>query len=97
MAYFEWDEAKAEDNLQKHGIGFRDASSALIGVSCTLPSPRLGETRFASICECNGRLITVVWTPRFGAIRVISARAARKHEQTHYRQSVGRSAQTWGQ
>jgi uncharacterized DUF497 family protein len=56
----------------------------------------MGENRFTSICERNGRLITVVWTPRFGAIRIISVRAARKNEQAHYRQSVGRSAGTWG-
>ncbi|WP_405041337.1 BrnT family toxin [Phenylobacterium sp.] len=97
MANFEWDEAKAEENLRKHGIGFRDASSSLLGLSCTVASPRGGENRFTSLCETNGRLIAVVWTPRFGAIRLISARAARKHEQEHYRQSIRRTAPTWGQ
>jgi uncharacterized DUF497 family protein len=92
MALFEWDEAKAEENLRKHGITFKDASAALLGVACTLQSPRAGENRLTSICERNGRLIAVVWTPRFGAIRIISARAVRQNEKDHYRQSVGRSA-----
>jgi uncharacterized DUF497 family protein len=92
MSYFEWDEAKAEENLQKHGITFRDAAAALLSLASIIPTPRLGENRFASICERDGRLIAVVWTPRFGAIRIISARAARKNEQAHYRENIGRSA-----
>ncbi|WP_374532906.1 BrnT family toxin [Phenylobacterium sp.] len=91
MAYFEWDAEKAERNRLKHGIGFNDAAQALLGLAFTQPSPR-EENRFASICELAGELIVVVWTPRAGFIRLISARKARANEQAEYDQAIGRSA-----
>ena len=33
MDGFEWDSGKAAANLVKHGIGFRDAAMALMGVA----------------------------------------------------------------
>ena len=92
MPIFEWDERKAESNRLKHGIGFNDAASALMGLAILLFSERSGENRFISVCECGDRLIAVVWTPRSGMIRLISARPARKHEQAQYYQSVSSSA-----
>jgi uncharacterized DUF497 family protein len=92
MPDFEWDEHKAEANRLKHGIGFNDAASAIMGVAILLPSNRLEENRFISVCECDGRVIAVVWTPRMGTIRLISARPANKHEQAKYHQSISRSA-----
>lgn len=93
---FEWDDRKAEANLLKHGIGFNDAAAALLGLAIVLPSPRAMENRFISVCECDGRLIAVVWTPRLGAIRLISARAARDDEEAQYYESVRRSAPPGG-
>ena len=89
MSMFEWDEAKAKVNLEKHGIAFSDAALALLGLAMTVPSSRSLENRFASICMSGGRLITVIWTPRMGVIRIVSARTARKNEQVTYHQSVG--------
>ena len=93
MSHFEWDDRKAEANLLKHGIAFGDAALALMGLTLLLPSRRGDENRFVSVCECGGRLIAVVWTPRTGAIRIISARAARDDEQARYHQGVSRSAE----
>ncbi|MFN3583950.1 BrnT family toxin [Phenylobacterium sp.] len=91
-SYFEWDEGKAELNLRKHGISFDDAAYALLGLALTQESSGYEETRFTSICIAEGRLIVVVWTPRDGAIRIISARAARTNERKQYDQAIGRSA-----
>ena len=92
MRQFEWDLQKAEQNLLKHGISFDTAASALLGLGVTQPSVRAAENRFMTFCEIEGRLVTVIWTPRLNVIRIVSARAARKNEQAYYRQSVGRSA-----
>ena len=93
MPFFEWNEQKAEANRRKHGIGFEDAASALTGRALTKRSPRSGETRFVSLCMCNGRLIAVVWTKRDDAIRLISARIARTNERKQHDQAVGGSAE----
>ena len=62
MEVFEWDEAKAARCLAERRISFDDAALALSGVTVTNASHREGEARFASICDCNGVLIVVVWT-----------------------------------
>lgn len=92
MAGFEWDSAKAKKNLEQHGIGFNDAAEALMGLALTRASPGYDENRFVSLCECGGRLIAVVWTPRDDVVRLISARSARKNERKQYDQAVSRSA-----
>jgi uncharacterized DUF497 family protein len=96
MKLFEWDAEKAEQNLLKHGIAFEDAAMAIFGASVTRPSPRGSENRLQTFCELNGRLITVIWTPRINAIRIISARPAKKHEQAHYSQGIHRSTEARG-
>ncbi len=93
MAIFEWNETKAELNKPKHGIGFEDAASALMGSALTNPSLQSGEARFVSLCLCNGRLIAVVWTRHNDAIRLISARIARTNERKHYDQTISGSAE----
>ena len=92
MHQFEWDGAKAEQIRLKHGIGFEDAAQALLDLALMRPSPYGDENRFTSLCECNGRVIVVVWTPRDRAIRIISARPAGKNEKVQYYQNVRRSA-----
>ena len=94
MDQFEWDDAKAALNFEKHGIGFNDASAALKGLAISRSVKRNGETRFSSICNNNGLAIVVIWTPRKDAIRLISARRARKNEREKYSQAVKQSAQT---
>jgi uncharacterized DUF497 family protein len=91
---FEWDDAKASLNLEKHGIGFNDAAGALQGLTLTRSVKRHGETRYSSICNNNGLAIVVIWTPRKDAIRIISARRARNDEREKYRQALSQSAQT---
>jgi uncharacterized DUF497 family protein len=89
MIGFEWDPEKAASNLEKHRIDFDDAAEALHnGVALTQRSPPGTEIRFNTICRFNGRLIFVVWTPRAGAIRLISARSASKDEKAQFRQAI---------
>jgi hypothetical protein len=43
-----------------------------------------GEDRYRLMGKIEGRLFVVVYTPRQGAIRVISARKANLREHRHY-------------
>lgn len=85
---FEWDAAKADANLRKHGVTFEEAASAFADpLSITIPDPlhSEGEDRFVLLGRSHtGRLLVVVHAERGASIRVISARAAtRKERKTH--------------
>ncbi|WP_284776315.1 BrnT family toxin [Agrobacterium sp. lyk4-40-TYG-31] len=86
---FEWDENKRLKNIEKHGIDFPRAASALSRPHLESPSDQNGESRILAVCPETERLITVVYTMRGDACRIISARAARKNEQKTYRQIFG--------
>ncbi len=83
---FEWDEAKRESNVAKHGIDFIRAKLVFDGrLEVTRRSAYLVEERFISIGIVEGHFITVVWTKREENIRLISARRARNEEKREYR------------
>jgi len=84
---FEWDPAKAEDNLEAHGIDFADAAVALEDeYALTVKDDRHDdEQRFVSLClDPFARLLVVVYTWREDIIRIISARKATKNETRRY-------------
>jgi len=89
---FEWDRDKADANLEKHGFAFEDAALALLGLAVTSRSPQPGEVRMISVVEMRGRLVTVVWTPRMQALRIISVRRSWQSEERAYRQAISRAA-----
>ena len=84
---FEWDSAKAQANLAKHGVRF-EVATAVFG------DPRHadfdashvgdGEARRKLVGEIQGRLFTVVYTPRDDKIRIISARQSNAMEKRRY-------------
>ncbi len=84
---FEWDPAKRESNLEKHGIDFVDAIGIFDGFVLRLPDTRgaYGEPRFVVIGWVDDQILVVVCTPRVDAIRIISARRANRHEARAYR------------
>jgi uncharacterized protein len=93
-AGFEWDDDKSKANLVKHGIDFDDASEIFYGPIVLRLSNRNNEERWIAIGSLEDRLIAVVFTRRADAIRIISARRARKNEEREYRNAkVGRSAE----
>lgn len=83
---FEWDEAKRQANIRKHGIDFVRAIIALEGPRLETQSDQNGEARTLAICPDTQRLIAVVYTMRDSRCRIISARAARDNERREYRQ-----------
>lgn len=85
---FEWDEAKAEGNLQKHGVGFEEAVTVFHDVeSLTVyDAAHSGEEdRFIDIGRSlEGRVLVVVYAERGDRIRVISCRQATARERRDY-------------
>lgn len=81
---FEWDVAKCALNIEKHGIDFDDAKSVFEGPLLEVSSPRGDENRWIALGQMEGRVIALIFTRREGVVRIISARAARKHEREQY-------------
>lgn len=81
----EWDSAKAEANLAKHGVSFEQALELLASdVECLeiYDVEHSGdEDRFITVGATPADVLVVVWTePEEGTIRIISARGATKRE-----------------
>lgn len=86
---FEWDEAKNQANIRKHGVNFRDAAYVFADpFALSIPDDEhsddegrwllLGRNR-------NEKILLVVHTFRQGdTIRLISARKATPTEQATY-------------
>jgi uncharacterized protein len=81
---FEWDRAKASNNLIKHGITFEYATHLFFAprfrsVDASRPEDR--EVRRKAIGILDGRLLVVVYVERGGAYRIVSARRANVKEK----------------
>jgi hypothetical protein len=88
---FEWDEAKNDVNIRKHGIDFVDVIEMFNHPMLTLVDDRedYGEVRWIGIGWLKALMGVVVYTERKGdVIRIISARKAIKYEVRYYEQSV---------
>lgn len=84
---FEWNDSKAEANLEKHGIDFEDAIGVFEGPVLEVRSDQKGEIRWKAIGLLEGLEITVVYTLREGRRRIISARRAQQNERRAYNQA----------
>jgi hypothetical protein len=84
---YEWDEAKREANLRKHGLDFADAHLVCEDPErLTLISARRGEQRNLDLAlvEVADQLLCVVYTARGGRVRIISFRRASRKERRLY-------------
>lgn len=84
---YEWDPAKAKDNLRRHKVDFADAALALEdSLARTVRDPDAsGEERYISLgADPSGRLLVTVFTRRRSRIRIISSRRASRAERRHY-------------
>ena len=84
---YEWDPAKARQNLRKHGVDFADAVTVLedeAALSIRDPFSEQ-EPRWITLgMDALGRLLVVVYTWRGDRIRLISARPATPRERRQY-------------
>lgn len=89
---FEWDEPKARLNVKKHGVSFEEAKTVFYDEHARLiadPDHCEDEDRFILLGYSSGLKLLVVchcYRSESGAIRIFSARKAKKHEAGAYRQ-----------
>lgn len=84
---YEWDEAKRESNLRKHGLDFDDADMVYENPNkITFATEGRGEERWRDIAlvESNGIVFALVYTVRGYNVRIISFRKASRRERRIY-------------
>lgn len=85
---FTWDPAKAEQNLDSHGVSFQEATTVFGDpLAGTIPDPdhSVGEERHVTIGHSStGELLVVCHVEHGDTIRIISARRATSHERKDY-------------
>ena len=84
---FEWDDAKASQNLASHGVSFEAASLAFSDVFAVVREDRrqdYGEERFILLGMVQERLLAVSYAMRGERVRLISARFAEPRERRRY-------------
>ena len=88
--HFEWDEAKAKANVQKHGVSFDEAKSVFLDDQARMipdPDHSAEEDRFILLGFSSSlKLLVVCHCYRTGEriIRIISARKATRTETQFY-------------
>jgi uncharacterized protein len=82
----EWDERKRQSNLRKHGIDFAVVERLFEGrvVERTDVRHDYSEQRIIAYGEVDGLILTIIYTKRNDALRIISARRARRDERKDY-------------
>jgi uncharacterized DUF497 family protein len=88
---FEWDAAKAADNVQKHRVSFEEAATVFgdpLGRIFDDPDHSQAEHRELLIGHSTRNHVLVVsFTERAHKIRIISARRATKRERHDYEEN----------
>lgn len=87
---YEWDPAKAAENLRKHGVRFADAALSLEDpMGFSTPDPDSEEPRLIYLgADPAGRVLVTVYALRGRSVRIISSRKASRGERRAY--EVGR-------
>ncbi len=83
---YEWDEAKARLNLEKHGVPFETVHAFEWDTALVLEDDRedYGESRYRAMGLIGKRLHALVFTLRGENIRVIGIRKANRREVRFY-------------
>ena len=86
---FEWEDSKARENLEKHGIDFEDVPALWDQPVLERRSERNGEPRWLVLGTLGGIVVAVVYTWRGERCRIISARRASRNERASYHEAYG--------
>lgn len=84
---FDWNPAKAAENLADHGVSFEMAKDVFkdpFALEWLDDREDYGEDRYVSLGIVEGRLLYVAYTMRGVVMRIISARGAEPHERRRY-------------
>jgi len=89
---FEWDAAKAESNLAKHGVSFPEAATVFgdpLAMTYFDPDHSDDEDRFITFgVSSQGNVLVVSHTDREDKTRIISARRATRKEKKSYEEET---------
>ena len=91
---YEWDEAKREANLNKHGLDFWIAHLVYESskkITYELRSKPEKRNLDISLVELKGAILALVYTVRKGNVRFISFRIASRKERRLYAAAKSRS------
>ena len=93
---FEWDAAKARENLKKHGVAFEEALTVFADQLARIfddPDHSDNERRELIIgYSAQQRLLVVSFTERPPRTRIISVREATAHERRDYEENTPNTA-----
>ena len=83
---FEWNENKAQSNVEKHGIAFEEAAEAFFDPFYQGGDASVNDEQrhFILGYSLSQRLLLVVYTERGERTRIISARPATRYERKLY-------------
>jgi uncharacterized DUF497 family protein len=85
---FEWDETKAANNIDRHGVSFQEAATVFDDpgfITFLDEEHSTAEERYITIGLSKSRgLLVVAHTERGERIRMISARKATRKEEQFY-------------
>jgi uncharacterized DUF497 family protein len=84
---FEWDRAKADGNLTKHGIDFVEALDIFTDTELLIvvDRHRYNELRYRAVGKVKDQVLSVAYVMRVETCRIISARKASRNERKQYR------------
>ena len=88
---FEWDEAKARSNLQKHRVSFLTAAAIFANERLERIDDRrdYGETRWIALGRVEAEVYRIVYSWRTDfVVRIISAQKANRDEKKIYYREV---------
>jgi uncharacterized protein len=89
---FEWDDAKAAQNLARHGVSFDMARLAFDDPFALAREDRrydYGEARYILLGMVQDRLLAIAYTHRGARLRIISVRLAEPRERRRYHDENG--------
>ena len=83
---YEWDEAKRQSNIQKHGIDFIGIEKVFAGETITILDDRFdyGQTRVITVGLLSGHVVVIAHTETDEVIRIIAVRKGTKNEEISY-------------
>jgi len=91
ISNFEWDEAKARRNEEKHGVTFEEAATVFLDLDYLLLADPVQAERFVALGYSRlARMLFVVHGERWERMRIISPRpATRRERETYERRTQG--------
>ena len=86
-----YDPQKRASTLLLRGLDFDDARKVFAGLTTDALDDRMdyGEPRYQSFGLLQGRLVTLIWTPRGETRHIISMRKCNDKEQKKYGRQLG--------